>query len=314
MRMPSADQKIPLIIILGPTAVGKTEASLQLAERLNGEIISVDSRLLYRGMDIGTAKPTLEERQRVLHHLIDVADPDEVWSLAMILQAVKGTIDGIHSRGRLPFLVGGTGQYIRAIVEGWQIPEVEPDPRLRDVLVNWAEEIGEKALYHKLEKIDPVAATRIEPQNLRRTVRALEVILTTGKLFSSQRESDPPPYEVLMLGMSRPREELYTRVDARIQKMLENGLVEETQRLLDQGYLPSLPSLSAIGYRQVIQYLQGDLPLEEVVTQMKRITRRFVRHQANWFKDDDPNIHWFQVGPSVIDQMETEIVEFLNKD
>ncbi len=312
--MPSADQKIPLIIILGPTAVGKTEASLQLAERLNGEIISVDSRLLYRGMDIGTAKPTLEERQRVLHHLIDVADPDEVWSLAMILQAVKGTIDGIHSRGRLPFLVGGTGQYIRAIVEGWQIPEVEPDPRLRDVLVNWAEEIGEKALYHKLEKIDPVAATRIEPQNLRRTVRALEVILTTGKLFSSQRESDPPPYEVLMLGMSRPREELYTRVDARIQKMLENGLVEETQRLLDQGYLPSLPSLSAIGYRQVIQYLQGDLPLEEVVTQMKRITRRFVRHQANWFKDDDPNIHWFQVGPSVIDQMETEIVEFLNKD
>ena len=312
--MPSTEQKTPLIIILGPTAVGKTEASLQLAERLNGEIISADSRLLYRGMDIGTAKPTLEERQRVPHHLIDVAAPDEIWSLAMILGAVKDAIVGIHSRERLPFLVGGTGQYIRAIVEGWRIPEVEPDPRLRGILQDWAEEIGEEALYQRLAGLDPEAASRIEPQNLRRTVRALEVILSTGKLFSTQRESDPPPYEMLMLGMSCPREELYARVDARIQQMFEDGLVEETQRLLDQAYAPDLPSLSAIGYRQVIQYSQGEITLEEVITQMKRITRRFVRHQANWFKEDDPNIHWYQVGPNVIDQMEADVIDFLKKD
>ncbi|MBL6983300.1 MAG: tRNA (adenosine(37)-N6)-dimethylallyltransferase MiaA, partial [Anaerolineales bacterium] len=166
----------------------------------------------------------------------------------------------------------------------------------------------------RLAGLDPEAASRIEPQNLRRTVRALEVILSTGKLFSTQRESDPPPYEMLMLGMSCPREELYARVDARIQQMFEDGLVEETQRLLDQAYAPDLPSLSAIGYRQVIQYSQGEITLEEVITQMKRITRRFVRHQANWFKEDDPNIHWYQVGPNVIDQMEADVIDFLKKD
>ena len=289
----SPDRKLPLIILLGPTAVGKTELSLQLAERINAEIISADSRLLYRGMDIGTAKPTAEEQRRVPHHLVDVANPAEVWSLAMYLQAVQTTVLDICTRGRVPLLVGGTGQYIRALVEGWRVPEVEPDPRLRAALENWAGDIGPEALYARLQKLDPEAAARMEPQNMRRSVRALEVILTTGQLFSTLRESGPSPYRVLMLGLQRPRPELYARIDARIHTMLAAGLITETQNLLDRGYSAELPSLSAIGYRQVIQYLAGEISLEEVVVQMKRITRRFVRRQANWFKEDDPLIQWF---------------------
>jgi len=306
-------EKPPLIILLGPTAVGKTEISLQLAERLNGEIISADSRLLYRGMDIGTAKPSLEERQRVPHHLIDVADPDDAWSLAMFLRAVSETVADIHARGQLPLMVGGTGQYVRAVVEGWEIPAVGPDPRLRGVLEDWAEEIGPEALYERLARLDPAAASRIDSRNLRRIVRALEVILTTGELFSTQRESGSSPYEVLMLGLKRPRRELYERIDARIQNMFHKGLVEETQKLLAQGYAPDLPPLSAIGYRQVIQYLNGEISMDEAHTQMKRLTRRFVRHQANWFKEDDPEIQWFSVGPGVIDEMAAAIGGFLRK-
>lgn len=308
--MQSTNPKIPLVIILGPTAVGKTEISLQLAERIGAEIISADSRLLYRGMDVGTAKPTFGERQRIPHHLIDVAEPDEVWSLAMFLQAVQRTIAEIHDRGRCALLVGGTGQYIRAIVEGWQIPEVEPDPELRNVLECWGLEIGAEALYGRLKSIDPEAASRIEPQNLRRTVRALEVILRTGRQFSAQRESRPSPYRVLMLGLTRPREELYQRIDARIQLMLENGLIEETQALLDKGYSPDLPPLSAIGYRQVIQFINREIPLDEVITQMKRITRRFVRRQANWFKPDDPEIQWLSAGDNPITELEELIRKF----
>lgn len=309
--MQSPKPKPPLIIILGPTAVGKTETSIALAERLDAEIISADSRLFYRGMDIGTAKPTQEELRRVPHHLIDVADPDQIWSLAKYLHATRKIIDEIHARGKLPFLVGGTGQYIRAMVEGWQVPEVNPDPRLRDRLEAWAEQIGPEGLHARLQALDPKAAAKIDPPNLRRTVRALEVILTTGQRFSRQKGRKPPPYSILQIGLRRPREEIYERVDARIQKMLETGLIEETQALLDQGYSPELPPLSAIGYRQVIQYLNDEISLEEVITQMKRITRRFVRHQANWFSEDDPHIHWVNAGPAAVEKMEALIVAFL---
>jgi tRNA dimethylallyltransferase len=311
--MQSPKPKPPLIIILGPTAVGKTATSIILAERLDAEIISADSRLFYRGMDIGTAKPTEAERQRVPHHLIDVADPDQIWSLAKYLRSAREIIDEIHARGKLPFLVGGTGQYIRAMVEGWQVPEVNPDPRLRDRLEAWAEQISPEGLHARLQVLDPPAAAKIDPPNLRRTVRALEVILTTGQRFSRQKGRKPPPYSILQIGLRRPREEIYDRVDIRIQHMLATGLIEETQELLDQSYSPELPPLSAIGYRQVIEYLNGEISLEEVVTQMKRITRRFVRHQANWFSEDDPHIHWVDAGPSAAEKMEALIKEFLKK-
>lgn len=292
MPSPEADPE-PLVVILGPTAVGKTELALRLAERLQAEIVSADSRLFYRGLDIGTAKPTPAELRRVPHHLIDVADPDETWSLATFREQARRAIAAIHARGRLPLLVGGTGQYLRAVAQGWQPPAVEPDPRLRQALDAWAGQVGPNGLHARLAALDPVAAQAIDYRNLRRTVRALEVILSSGRRFSEQRQAGPPPYRLLQLGLTRPRPELYARIDARIQAMLEAGLVQEVRGLLAQGYTPDLPSLSAIGYREIVAYLQGQGTLGEAVSAIQRDTRTFVRRQANWFKLDDPAIVWF---------------------
>ena len=316
LRMPSPEQDSsldkelaqpdsrPLVLaIVGPTAVGKTTAAITLAERLSGEIVSADSRLFYRGMDIGTAKPSLAERKRVPHHLIDVADPDEIWSLAMFQDQSRQVITDIQRRGRFPILVGGTGQYLRAAVQGWEPPHVRPDPRLRQVLENWANSIGAEGLYERLEVLDPAAAARIDPRNLRRTVRALEVILSSGERFSDQRQHGPSRYNLLILGLSLPRNELYERIDARITAMIAAGLVEEVRGLLKKGYSSDLPTLSAIGYAEIVAYLRGRSTLAESITLIKRNTRSFVRRQANWFKPDDPNIHWFQVGPDMIEEM-----------
>jgi tRNA dimethylallyltransferase len=262
--------KLPLVVIVGPTAVGKTELALALAERLQGEIISADSRLFYRGMDIGTAKPTREDRERVPHHLIDVAEPDETWSLAVFQQAAAHAIADVQGRGKLPFLVGGTG----------------PD---------W--------LHARLAALDPAAAESIDARNLRRTVRAMEVILSTGKRFSGQRRQSESPYQSLILGLNRPRAELYERIDARIEAMFTVGLLEEVRGLLERGYSPDLPTMSAIGYRQCVAVLQGRMSVEEAKAQMRRLTRVFVRRQANWFKADDPEIHWFEAGQVQIEEM-----------
>ena len=302
----------PLVVaIVGPTAAGKTAAAIALAERLGGEIVSADSRLFYRGMDIGTAKPSPAERERVPHHLIDVADPDQTWSLAIFQKEAKGVIADIQARGRMAFLVGGTGQYLRAAVQGWEPPRVQPDPRLRKALEDWADSIGEAGLYERLKILDPAAATRIDPRNLRRTVRALEVILSSGERYSDQRHHGQSPYNLLVLGLSLPRSELYQRIDTRIDMMIASGLVEEVRGLLEKGYSPELPSLSAIGYAEIIVYLKGLCTLAEAVTLIKRNTRNYVRRQANWFKTDDPDIHWFQIGPHMLDDMESLIREKL---
>ena len=309
--MSSSDLRPPVVVILGPTAVGKTGVALQLASRLNGEIVSADSRLLYRGMDIGTAKPGPDKLARVPHHLVNVANPDQAWSLVLFQESAWTAIASVWARGRLPFLVGGTGQYIRAIIEGWKAPRVSPDPRLRSILENWAAEIGAQELHARLAALDPEAAGKIDYRNLRRTIRALEVIFTTGELFSAQRRHGPSLYRTFLLGLTRPRNELYERIDARIEAMFASGLVEEVQALLKQGYDPELPTLSAIGYREVVDYLQGEITLPEAVKIMKRRTRQLVRRQANWFKPDDPRIHWYTLregaNDEVIDQMEAAI-------
>jgi len=297
----------PLVVIVGPTAVGKTAFALALAERLGGEIVSADSRLFYRGMNIGTAKPTPEELRRVPHHLVDVANPDETWSLALFQRAAHQAVAEIHARRRLPFLVGGTGQYVRAVTEAWELPEQQPDHRLREVLEQWGKEIGPLALHHKLALIDPVAAEKIEPNNMRRTVRALEVIFLTGQRFSEQRRKTASPYSLLQIGLIRPRPELYAWVDERIEAMLSGGLVEEVQRLLDAGYSPDLPTMSAIGYREIASHLRGEMSLEAAVVQMKRLTRVFVRRQANWFSSSDPAIHWFDAGQTSVEIIEAFI-------
>jgi tRNA dimethylallyltransferase len=305
--------RLPLIVIVGPTAVGKTEAALNLAERLQGEIVSADSRLFYRGMDVGTAKPTLVERERVRHHLIDMAGPDETWSLAEFQRAARAAIADIHARGRLPFLVGGTGQYVRAVTQGWSVPERAPEPRLRHILEKWVEEIGHEGLHARLNVLDPAAASLIDSRNVRRTIRALEVIFLTGRRFSEQRRKNESPYRILPLGITRPRSELYARIDARIQTMLEAGWVAEVQALLNNGYSCTLPSMSAIGYGEMCAYLRGRTTLEEAVRLIQRHTRIFVRRQAAWFRLDDPQMHWFEVGEDMLGEMEKAIREFLGE-
>jgi len=303
----------PLVVIVGPTAVGKTEIAIQLAERLNGEIISADSRLFYRGMDIGTAKPSLAERQRIPHHLIDIADPDQILGLAVFQKAAWRVIDDIHNRMRLPFLVGGTGQYVHAVIETWEIPPIMPDPRLRRELERWADEIGAQGLHNRLAILDPPAAERIDWRNQRRTVRALEVILSSGVGFSTQIKRAEPRYRLIQIGLHRPRPELYDRIDTRIQNMLDMGLVGEVQGLLDKGYTPDLSTLSAIGYREIIAYLKGEISLGEAATIMKRKTRVLVRRQANWFKEQDESIHWFRANETAVDAAEALLHNWLEE-
>jgi len=299
--------KPPLILIIGPTAVGKTELAIQLAERLGGEIISADSRLFYCGMDIGTAKPTPKVQARVPHHLIDIADPDEILSLAIFQQKAREAIADIHTRNKIPFLVGGTGQYIRAVTEGWSPPEVKPDERLRDELRRMKEEKGETWLYEKLKGLDPLAAEKIDPRNVRRAVRALEVILTTGRKFSEQRGQSESPYHLITIGLTRPRAELYERVDQRIDMMFAKGLLDEVKSLLERGYSPSLPTMSAIGYRECVRVIKGELSEEQAKAEIRRATRIFVRRQANWFKESDTNIKWFRVEDRVVERIEAYI-------
>jgi tRNA dimethylallyltransferase len=311
MKKPTSanEERPPLILIVGPTAVGKTEIAIQLAQKMNGEIVSADSRLFYRGMDIGTAKPTREEQARVPHHLIDVADPNETWSLAQFQQAARKVISDIHLRGKLPFLVGGTGQYMRAVTEGWSPPEVKPDERLRGALEKLKDERGKDWLHDKLQTLDPDAAEKIDPRNVRRTIRALEVILTTGGKFSSQRGRADSPYRLISIGLMRPRQELYERVDTRIESMFAAGLVEEVRGLLARGYSPELPSMSGIGYRECVSVIRGEISEEQAKFLMRRATRVFVRRQANWFKTEDELIHWF----GVREDTTGEICIFLHK-
>lgn len=289
-------QRLTLVLIVGPTAVGKTEIAIQLAERMSGEIVSADSRLFYRGMDIGTAKPTRPERSRVPHHLIDIADPDETLSLSVFQHEAQRVISDIQARGKLPLLVGGTGQYVRAVTQAWTPPHVQPNSKLRAELEKIQKERGKEWLYDKLNSLDPEAAANIDLRNVRRTIRALEVILTTGRKFSELRGQGQSPYHLITIGLSRPRPELYARIDARIEEMFKQGLLDEVKSLLSKGYSPELPTISAIGYRECVKVIDGHWGMEEAKVAMRRATRSFVRRQANWFKENDPAINWFQAG------------------
>ena len=284
----------PLVGLVGPTAVGKTALAVRLAEEAGGEIVSADSRQIYRGMEIGTAKPTPEEQRRVRHHLLDLVDPDETVGLAQFQELAYAAIANITARGRLPFLVGGTGQYVLAVVEGWRVPRVPPDERLRRDLYRQAEEEGSEALHARLRALDPSAAERIDPRNVRRVVRALEVCLVSGEPMSAQQVKSPPPYRTLLLGLSLPRQELYRRIDRRVEAMITAGLEEEVRRLVAAGYGFDLPAMSGVGYGQFAPYLAGEVELADVVREIQRATRRFVRHQGNWFRRDNTRIHWLE--------------------
>jgi len=289
----------PLLAIVGPTAVGKTQLSIEVARALDAEILSADSRLLYRGMNIGTAKPSLAEREMVPHHLIDVADPDQTWSLTTYKAAALDVISDLHARQKLPILVGGTGQYLTALIEGWNPPPRPDDDRLREELQTLAETHGHEALHARLVEVDPESAQRIQSTNVRRVVRALEITQLTGKPASEQRDKVLPTFRSLCIGLRRPRHELYQRIDQRLEQMLEAGFVAEVKGLLAKGYSPDTPSMSAIGYKQIGQYLQGDMDLEDALQQIRKKTRLYVRRQDTWFRKQLSEIHWVDVRPGV---------------
>ncbi len=295
----------PLVVLLGQTAVGKTALSLKLAQALNGELISADSRLFYRGMDIGTAKPTPEEQAQVPHHLIDLCQPDETITLGDYQRRAYQTIEYVLANGRLPILVGGTGQYVKAVVEGWGIPKVPPHPKLRAALA----QLPGPELARWLAALDPEAAQKHDPRNLRRVIRALEVTLVAGRPISELQRKSPPPYRICQIGLTRPREELYARIDARVDQMLANGLLDELNTLRDLGYGRSLPSMSGLGYRQLWAYLDGEMNLNEAIERIKFETHRFARHQANWFSMDDPTITWFEMK----DGVETAVLQHVTR-
>jgi len=283
-----------LVVIVGPTAAGKTALSINLAEALGGEIVSADSRQIYRGMEIGTAKATPEQRARVPHHLIDVVSPDTALTLAEYQRLAYAVIDDIFARGKLPILVGGTGQYVHAVVEGWSIPAVAPRAELRAELEEKAEVEGAAALHGQLGQLDPAAAARIDYRNVRRVIRALEVCLVTGQPISDLQRKTPPAYPIKQFGVMRPRPELYARIDARIDRMIEAGLVEEVRSLVAAGYGWELPAMSGLGYRQIGEYLRGEVSLVDTIALIKKQTRRFVHQQQTWFRPDDPTIHWLE--------------------
>ncbi len=305
---------IPLIAVVGPTAAGKSGLALHLAQRFGGEIVNADSRLVYRHMDIGTGKPSAEELSRVPHHLVNIADPDETYSLALYLEQASRAVQDIHSRGRLPFLVGGTGQYVWALLEGFSAPQVAPNPALRAELEGQAHEEGSEALWEHLREVDPEAAARIDHRNVRRVARALEVYLETGVPFSQARRRERPPYNSLILGLTLERKTLYDRIDRRVEAMVEDGWPEEVVRLLEMGYTPDLPSMSSLGYREMAAHLGGELPLEQAIERIKTATHRYARRQYGWFRLKDPRIHWLESdGEGLADKALRLIEDFLAK-
>ena len=302
-----------MIVIVGPTAVGKSELALQLARHFPFEIVSADSRQVYRYMDIGTNKPSSVERASVPHHIIDVVDPDEDFSLASYHQLALEALEAIEQKGRFPLLVGGTGLYVWSLLEGWKIPRVPPDQEMRERLETRAKQEGGQSLYRELQNIDPVAAAKIDPRNVRRTVRALEIYYATGQPPSQLQRKQEPNFPILVIGLTQERSQLYRRIDARADDMVKRGLVEEVRQLLGKGYGPLLSSMSGIGYKQVVQFIQGEMTLPEAVDKIKHETHRLARHQYAWFRLNDGRIRWFGVTEikgeaSVVDMDEIKAV------
>ncbi len=282
--------------IVGPTGIGKSKLGLFLARTLDAEIVNADSRQIYRYMDIGTAKPVPEERASVPHHLLDIVDPDEDFSLALYRSLAYSCIKDIMLRGKLPILVGGSGLYAWAILEGWNIPEVPPNPEFRRQMEKTALVEGVDALYRRLESIDPVSAGRMDPQNLRRIIRALEIYEATHRPPSQLQGKTQPGFDTLIVGLTTERQRLYQMIDRRVDDMIQRGLVAEVKGLVDKGYGFGLPSMSSVGYRQIGQFIRGELDLSTAIQQIKFETHRFVRHQYAWFRLTDPRIKWFDIG------------------
>ncbi len=300
-----------VLAIVGPTGVGKSRLALHLARTFDGEIVSADSRQVYRHMDIGTAKPTRQELSLVPYHLISVVNPDEDFSLAQYQRLAYRAIDDIQQRNKLALLVGGSGLYVCSVLEGWGIPQVPPDPEFRHSLEKKAAEVGKDALYQELREVDPIAAQRIDQRNVRRVIRALEVHRGTETPSPQLQHREAPPFNALIVGLTADRAELYHRIDLRVDEMISQGLIEEVKKLVNMGYDFNLPAMSGIGYKQIGMFLKGELTLAAAVQQIKFETHRFVRHQYAWFQLKDDRIKWFNIQSEVDSEITTLLAKFI---
>ncbi|MDN4092340.1 tRNA (adenosine(37)-N6)-dimethylallyltransferase MiaA [Brevibacillus agri] len=288
-------QREKLVVIIGPTAVGKTQLSLDLAQQFNGEIISGDSMQVYRGMDIGTAKAEPAELALVPHHLIDIKNPDEEYSVALFQESATRLITEINQRERLPFIVGGTGLYIESVTHRFQFSQAAQDPELRERLQRLADAEGVEALHARLADVDPITAQRLHPNDVKRVIRALEIYESTGyKMSDFQLRAQHSPYDLVMIGLTMERAVLYERINRRVELMIEEGLVEEVRGLLDKGYDASMVSMQGLGYKELIPYLYGEITLEKAINDIQQRTRHFAKRQLSWFRRI-PEVQWFDM-------------------
>lgn len=287
-------ERRPLVILTGPTAVGKSELSVLLAERIGGEIISADSMQVYRGMDIGSAKITKEQMRGIPHHLLDILEPSEEFNVVLFQQKAKQAMDGIYERGHIPILVGGTGFYIQAVLYDIDFTENDEDTACRIKLEKYAEEHGNKALYEKLREVDPKACESIHENNVKRVIRALEFHEKTGQKISEHNETErnkQSPYNFAYFVLNDDREKIYQNIDKRVDEMLRQGLEQEVLTLFQKGYTQKMVSMQGLGYKEMLSYLQGECSLEEAVYIIKRDTRHFAKRQLTWFRRER-NVIW----------------------
>lgn len=295
----------PLLVIVGPTAVGKTDFALTLAQEIHGEIISADSMQVYQKMNIGTAKPSAEEIAMVPHHLVDCIPPDQEFTVADYLTRVEALIPAICQRGSIPMLVGGTGLYIQAVTEGFSFPEMDTDWAFRDEMHRLAEEQGPEAVHARLREVDPDLADKLHPNDLRRVIRGIEVFRQTGQTttyFQNRAKEAPKRYDTIKVGLMRDRDELYERINHRVDLMMQMGLVDEVRALLAEGYASELIAMQGLGYKEIVGFLKGEYDLEEAVYRLKRDTRHFAKRQLTWFKRDE-EILWLNPGEQSVRTM-----------
>jgi tRNA dimethylallyltransferase len=302
-----------LVAVIGPTAVGKSRLALHLAQKFNGEIVNADSRQVYRFMDIGTAKPDKLQRASIPHHLVDIIDPDEPFSLAIFKKLASEAIRNIQRKNKVPILVGGSGLYIWSVIEGWTIPGVPPNTKFRKEMENIAHKKGIQFLFQELRDIDPIAADKIMPTNLRRIIRALEIYNASGKPPSGFWHKKPLQIPVLLIGVTADRKILYEMIDCRVDNMIACGLVDEVKNLITRGYSLDLPSMSGIGYHQIGMFLSNKLSLPEAIQQIKYDTHKFVRRQYTWFQLADTRIQWLDVCDNIQEHVDAAIEVFLHR-
>ncbi len=280
--------KKPLVVVIGPTASGKTGVSLKVAEAIDGEIISADSKQIYRGMEIATDTIMPEERRGIPHHMLGIADPDEVITLADYRKAVLQKIEEIHKRKRVPIIVGGTGLYISSIIERYEMRDIPPNQELRTELEKEAEEKGKESVHEKLKKLNPEAAEKIHPNNLRYVIRAIET--ETAKEDVREPAQKPPQFDTFFIATEWPREKLYERINERVGTQVERGVLEEVKKLLDKGYGEKLPSMSALGVKEYIPYFKGEMPLEKGIETLQKNTRNYAKRQMTWWRKRQKNL------------------------